>query len=860
MSEAERRPPLIRFVQRREGFKTLVMTVEKEKVSPVFRDKTLPGDSANMPDNICSNCISLRCECTHALAEAKKKRGPPKGVPRIERPVKTLVKAILSSNPPYVVPEDRDTVHQHLIDLAIRIKVLEDEIEQLHQERVQHHNPSPSPLSESQPSPLERLGMLLPDSAAFIHSDSANVEEDLSDNLKRLVLEQASETESIVSTNSTPVLQPGTELLTDGDTVVNGVYGYGIKLPFTSLRRPDYWNIFFWQLPPEEEPLYLFFRQKISSLSLYSFFSLIAEGLHYRDHVFGSVVLAVCANASRYSNDPRVFCEGSKTELSAGWKWFRQIKLVRSDITFRPPTIYDLQLYCLAIPFLGSTSTYHATWTLTSLALRLVQEMGGHRRKPGKPTVESELLKRAFWCLYILDIIVSTFMNKPRAMSMDDLDVDLPIECDDEYWETGDPQRAFQQPPDQPSYIASCVVFIKLLDIMSFAQRALVSYCICRLEWILIDKTPTNLHFKYSVRRSHFWTAMGMSGPEWNEKVVKEIDTSLAKWFESVPSHLKWNPQQPNQTFFNQSSCLHATYYWVQIFVHKASIPRVLSMSSAKSPSLSICVNAARSCCRVMEEQNKREILPLQNILMALYSSAVVLILNAWREKRLKTPTDASLEMVDVYKCISIIQSCESRWQAAGTYADYLWEIIALAGMQNDLPKDATIVPQFHDTRHSLKRAHESETSPESHRVEASLNGDQAWQDLRQPVNSHLHTHTPQSFSSASYHHPKSSMMNLAQLDSAYLTHTQSLPGSGLFGSPGPLFDDSLFDLTLSNTELGSLPLFESLFDSGGSEGLGQFNSANVGDDMDVWMNSWMSLRADSDSNQGLDLSAPSDH
>ncbi|KAF5332907.1 hypothetical protein D9758_017005 [Tetrapyrgos nigripes] len=285
-----------------------------------------------------------------------------------------------------------------------------------------------------------------------------------------------------------------------------------------------------------------------------------------------------------------------------------------------------------------------------------------------KSTIESELLRRAFWCLYILDIIVSTFMNRPRAISMDDLEVDLPIECDDEYWETDDPQHAFQQPLDKPSYVAACNAFIKLLDIMSFAQHSL-----------------------YSVRRSHFWTTSGpgLSGPEWNEKVVKEIDTSLAKWLEDIPSHLKWNPHHPieNQNFFNQSTFLHAMYYWVQIFVHKASIPQIsrhpgaVSTATVKlsqnSPSLVICVNAARSCCRVMEEQNKREVLPLHNVLMALYTSAVVLILNARREKRLhmhmRTSTgegdvdvDVSSEMVDVYKCIKIIQSCESRWQAAG--------------------------------------------------------------------------------------------------------------------------------------------------------------------------------------------------
>lgn len=57
-----------------------------------------------------------------------------------------------------------------------------------------------------------------------------------------------------------------------------------------------------------------------------SFQDHIAEGLHLRNRSFGSVVLAVCALASRYSDDPRVFMPGETSEHSCGWKWFQQIQ------------------------------------------------------------------------------------------------------------------------------------------------------------------------------------------------------------------------------------------------------------------------------------------------------------------------------------------------------------------------------------------------------------------------------------------------------------------------------------------------------------------------------------------------------
>ena len=68
----------------------------------------------------------------------------------------------------------------------------------------------------------------------------------------------------------------------------------------------------------------------------------IKEGLHLRDEGFGSTVLLVCAMGSRFSDDPRVLLEGTDSEHSAGWKWFRQVQWVRRSL-LSPPRLYDLQ-------------------------------------------------------------------------------------------------------------------------------------------------------------------------------------------------------------------------------------------------------------------------------------------------------------------------------------------------------------------------------------------------------------------------------------------------------------------------------------------------------------------------------------
>ena len=72
----------------------------------------------------------------------------------------------------------------------------------------------------------------------------------------------------------------------------------------------------------------------------------LATGQHLWDPSFGMIVLLVCANASRYSEDPRVTLAGDSSGLSCGWKYFCQVPIYRNTLLGRP-SIYDLQYYCV---------------------------------------------------------------------------------------------------------------------------------------------------------------------------------------------------------------------------------------------------------------------------------------------------------------------------------------------------------------------------------------------------------------------------------------------------------------------------------------------------------------------------------
>ena len=146
--------------------------------------------------------------------------------------------------------------------------------------------------------------------------------------------------------------------------------------------------------------------------------------------------------------------------------------------------------------FSHGSSTPQASWTVIGVSIRLAQDVGAHRKKVYNPTrtVEEERWKRAFWSvanadlphsrphadrrilrvLVALDRFISSALGRPCAIHDEDFDLDLPIECDDEYWALEDPKQAWKQPPGKPSAVAYFNCILRLNQILAFALRTIV--------------------------------------------------------------------------------------------------------------------------------------------------------------------------------------------------------------------------------------------------------------------------------------------------------------------------------------------------------------------------------------------------
>lgn len=76
----------------------------------------------------------------------------------------------------------------------------------------------------------------------------------------------------------------------------------------------------------------------------------------------------------------------------------------------------------------------------------------------------------------------AAFPYPPRssdsAVHVISIDVDYPTECDDEYWQSHDPDQAFKQPPGKPSNVSFFNANLRLKSIQVFCLRTIVSVCV----------------------------------------------------------------------------------------------------------------------------------------------------------------------------------------------------------------------------------------------------------------------------------------------------------------------------------------------------------------------------------------------
>ncbi|KDQ55775.1 hypothetical protein JAAARDRAFT_195593 [Jaapia argillacea MUCL 33604] len=610
----------------------------KVRACDVCRRKKIRCDGPQGSGSKCSNCIVFKTDCKYE--HVAKKRGPPKGyVQGLETRVAKLEEMLREVRPELIgestgMPESRGSPSDRIPDTSVSDKS--------------------SPLSTN------------PEAGdAESSDDDTYIQNTLAEHLSKLSVNPSHQR---FFGKSSGIALMKTAMAMKGELYPGECNSFGVR------RRPEFWSVSSWEIPTyqEESPIYEFPPPDLllTLVDLYfnnanlispllhrpTFENNVRTGLHKRDERFGQILLVVCAIGSRHSDDPRVLADDTPQPQSSGWKWFNQAQTVRKSL-LAPPTLYDLQLYCLFINFLMGSSAPQALWMVVGIGIRFALDVGAHKRKsyPTTPTVDTELWKRAFWILVHQEIVLSAAVGKPCTLQEEDIDAELPIECDDEFWVCAEPSASFKQPRGVPAKVSFFNSRVKLDRILAFALRTI-----------------------YSTTR--YRTVFGYVGPDWEQRIVADLDSDLNKWFDSVPDHLRWDPTKEDPIFFRQSAILHATYHNVQIVVHRPFISSKSKPSPLSYPCMASCANAARSMSNIIDTSLKR-CGPLPDLLLPTFTASIVLMLLIIGDKRSPSPRDPAKGLEDVHKFLTLLRALEERWHFAGALWDIIWHIGSVGGL-----------------------------------------------------------------------------------------------------------------------------------------------------------------------------------
>ncbi|KAF8605200.1 hypothetical protein BDV93DRAFT_76481 [Ceratobasidium sp. AG-I] len=253
------------------------------------------------------------------------------------------------------------------------------------------------------------------------------------------------------------------------------------KLP-TRVAPQDLWF-------PPEDLLYslvdLYFKRFNILLPLLhrpTFEAQLAEKLHWRDPSFAAVVLLVCANGSRFSDDTRVmpFYDDDipldEREFDAGILFYRQVDVCSVGV-FPVDVLFEHQIIVLGAMYvtIGNPSAVNT-----------------HQK-----ALNDEMWRRVFWSSYVLDVLFSTFYGRPTSVLSDQYDLAPPMPMEGE-----DPMavNGFRQ-------------FTKFCEILTEITRTM--YATGR---------------KYDPKRQKLTS-------------MPENEGRLRTWWQNLPQQLKWTPE-----------------------------------------------------------------------------------------------------------------------------------------------------------------------------------------------------------------------------------------------------------------------------------------------------------------------------
>ncbi|KAK5169733.1 uncharacterized protein LTR77_005711 [Saxophila tyrrhenica] len=330
----------------------------------------------------------------------------------------------------------------------------------------------------------------------------------------------------------------------------------------------------------------------------------------------------------------------------------------------------------LAIGVFSARSPYGVSlWKISGMAMRLCVQLGYHRstekyRRSGD-SLTKEMSKRCFWVAYDFDRYTGSILGLPGAISDQSIDVELPLDVDDEQITPAGILPAV--PQRSPTTMTGTIHLIKLRQIWSkFSTHLFPTSSLCS-HGDHVDSSPT----------------------------IEELREQLEQWRASAPTIFDQPSDTPLSVFasrgwfhvaYNHSILLLYRHYLMDTKPYKCSrplprTPEIVDRAYQESHS------KARDLCLIYRRlyQNPCIKFTWSSLHMTFYSGLTYLYC-LWRSKSIRDAAKQRDVFNTLNACQTVLVVLAERWKLAASYRD-LFETLSertISMMSGDLDQEAT--------------------------------------------------------------------------------------------------------------------------------------------------------------------------
>ncbi|RAH42908.1 uncharacterized protein BO95DRAFT_419867 [Aspergillus brunneoviolaceus CBS 621.78] len=329
-------------------------------------------------------------------------------------------------------------------------------------------------------------------------------------------------------------------------------------------------------------------------------------------------------------------------------------------------------------------------WKLSGMAIRQCVELGYHRStekyRSRTDVLTKEISKRCFWVAYDLDCVASFTLGRPKGISDNVIDVELPSDIDDEYITC----QGFLQPP-RSSQAEAHTTMTGAIHVVRLRQ--------------IWSKISDNLYSN---------TSNSSDGNPSDSTFLERLRLELENWRLGAPNELD-TTNVSSLAVFGSPDWFHLAYDYSILLLYRPLItcqPEPLGdMQRLESidAAFQVCFDCARDIC-----QRYRRLYQRQGRVHFTWGSLHILFLAGltfnyciWRSRRLREDTTPGVVVNTCMACTTLLAIIAERWSQASSYRD-IFETLS----------ERTITMMHRDYPHGARRE-EAAVSPPARAMEA---------------------------------------------------------------------------------------------------------------------------------------------